>query len=122
MMFPKPTKKRKKKVVNDQKVSRLIDPAAIEAAKKPRSELSGLPTYGIGPHHWYITVGAGGPDYLWNLIQLNSAEHVKAHTGEITKEELAVIVAEREGVTVEYLMAEIRKMKGCSYGLQDNQN
>jgi len=52
------------------KLARLKDPAAIKAATKPYSELSGKRAYG-GPHH-VITVGAGGPDHPCNLIQLTT--------------------------------------------------
>ena len=112
MQFPKPGKKKKNKQQSVFKKYRLADPEAIEAARKPCSELSGLPTYGAAPHHWYITVGAGGPDHKYNLIQLTATEHIKAHAGEITKEQLAKIVAERESMPVAVLLAEIHNMRG----------
>ena len=113
MQCPKPAKRKgKNKQQNVFKRYRLVDPGAIEAARKPHSELSGLPAYGAAPHHWYITVGAGGPDHKYNLIQLTATEHIKAHAGEITKDELAKIVAEREGLPVEVLLAEIQNMRG----------
>jgi len=111
MQFPKPGK-RKGKQKSIFKKYRLVDLEAIEMARKPYSELSKLPTYGAAPHHWYITVGAGGPDHKYNLIQTTGEEHVKAHAGEITKEQISIIVAKREGMTVEVLKNEIRAMRG----------
>ena len=101
------------------KISRLVDPAAVEAAKKPYSELSGKPTYGASPHH-VISVGAGGPDHSFNLIQLTAEEHIQAHAGLISGDVLFAIIAEREegsydfpGLpTVEYIKSEIKRMRG----------
>lgn len=95
------------------KLARLKDPAAIKAATKPYSELSGKRAYG-GPHH-VITVGAGGPDHTYNLIQLTTEEHTKAHTGEIKRDLLLEIIAEREGVTVEQIKSALLKiMRGVT--------
>ncbi len=93
------------------KHKRLVDPAAVEAARKPYSEYSGLPTYGAPPHH-VISVGAGGPDHPFNMIQLTGFEHMQAHNGEISRDTLFGIIARREGVTVEHLKSEIQRMRG----------
>jgi ferredoxin len=71
-----------------------------------------MPAYGE-PHHIY-TVGSGGGDIKENLIQLSCANacHTKAHTGEISKDELLLIVAEREGKTVEQIKAINRRAMG----------
>lgn len=92
------------------KIKRIKDPAAVDAVRSPYSEISGQPTYGAGPHH-VITVGAGGPDHRYNLIQTTGIEHVDCHAGKYSKKFLFTIIAKREGKTVEFIMAEINRMR-----------
>ena len=92
------------------KVKRIKDPKAIEAVRKPYSEISGKPTYGAAPHH-VITVGSGGPDHPFNLIQTTGNEHVDCHSGKYSKDYLFGIIAEREGLTVEYIKHEVNRMR-----------
>jgi len=110
MINPVPKPACRKRISNPLKPARLIDPAAVEAARKPYSEFSGFPTYGAAVHH-VISVGAGGPDHRFNLIQLTAEEHVMAHKGLIKREQLFAIIAEREGVSAEFVRAEIRIMR-----------
>jgi len=97
LMFPKTKRKKDKK--------------AIEQARKPYSELSGKPTRGEEPHHYLITVGAGGPDHPYNLIQLTWDEHTKAHAGNISEHKLVKIVAEREGVSEKEIIETVYRLK-----------
>lgn len=87
------------------------DSKAIEQARKPYSEISGKPVYGAAPHH-VISVGAGGPDHRFNLIQTTDVEHIDIHKGLISRDFLFALIAVRENVTVEYLKAEINRMRG----------
>jgi len=111
-MIPKPKRKPKsKREPNPQKQQRIVDPEAIEAARRKLSEISGKPTNGASPHHIY-SVGAGGPDHRFNLIQTTANEHIDCHSGNYSKDFLLGIVAKREGETVEYLKTEINRMRG----------
>ena len=92
------------------KIKRVKDPVAIEAARKPRSEISGEPTYRSAPHH-IISVGSGGPDHPFNLLQTTALEHIQIHSGLYSRDELFQIVAEREGLTVEFVMSEVNRMR-----------
>ena len=80
MMVPKP--------------KRIVDKRAIKNARKDYCEYCGCRAYGE-PHH-IKTVGSGGDDVPENLIQLCGECHVKAHTGEISKDEFREIVGRRE--------------------------
>ena len=114
-MISKPKRHPKKsRPPNPLKVQRLVDPDAIEAARKPYSEISGEPTYGAAPHHIY-PVGSGGPDHRFNLIQTTGNEHIKCHNGEYDKEFLLTIVAERESVTVDYVITTINNTRRGIY-------
>jgi hypothetical protein len=92
------------------KVMRIKDPEAIKAVRKPCSEISGEPTHGAAPHH-VITVGSGGPDHPYNMIQTTGNEHIDCHSGKYSKDYLFGIIAEREGVTVEFIKSEINRMR-----------
>jgi len=92
------------------KRKRLVDPAAIEAARKPYCEVCGQSAHG-GPHH-IITVGAGGPDHKYNLIQLCGICHyAKIPSGKLTRRFLFGIVARREGATVEEVEETVCRLK-----------
>jgi hypothetical protein len=90
------------------KPQRLVDPAAIEAAKKPYCERCGAPAFGE-PHH-VVSQGSGGPDQKLNLIQLCTC-HDKAHRGLISKDELFSIIAKRERMTPEEVKDAVYAMK-----------
>ena len=92
------------------KPKRIKDPDVIDAVRSPYSEISGEPTYGAGPHH-VITVGAGGPDHRYNLIQTTGIEHVECHAGKYSKDYLFAIIAKREGKTVEFIKDAVNRMR-----------
>lgn len=76
------------------KKKRVVDRAAIQAARKPYCERCGAPAH-KEPHH-IVTVGSGGGDVRENLIQLCFECHVAAHAGQVPKSELVAIVVQRE--------------------------
>ena len=78
------------------KPKRIVDPAAVKAARRPYCEHCHKRTGG-GPHH-IITVGSGGPDHALNLLQLCGDCHTKAHSGQISKDKLWQIIGKREGI------------------------
>ena len=92
------------------KCKRLKDPKALYMAKKFYSELSGQRCYG-GPHH-IISVGAGGPDHPFNLVQLTGEEHRKAHDGNIPRQKLWEVIARREGMEVAEIQRAVNIMRG----------
>ena len=92
------------------KIKRIKDPAAIDAVRSPYSEISGEPTHGAPPHH-VITVGAGGPDHRYNLIQTTGAEHIDCHNGKYSKRYLFSVIANREGVTIPHLLKEVNRLR-----------
>jgi len=59
------------------------------------------------PHH-IKTRGAGGDDIQENQIDLCGEHHTKAHTGEIKRQTLIQIVADREGMTYDEICKKIR--------------
>lgn len=101
------------------KVKRLVDPKAIKQARKPYSELSGAQTHGAPPHHYWVTQGAGGPDHSYNLIQLTGMEHIEAQAGNIPKDILLEIVAEREGVKPEEIINTIAKIRRGEHAISE---
>lgn len=80
--------------------------AEINAVRKPYCEKCGNPATGW-PHH-IKTRGAGGKDDRRNLIQLCDCCHDLAQQYKIPRLDLVVIVARREGITVQ----EIYEMNG----------
>ena len=99
MMYPKPARVRSK--------------SAIEAARKEWCESCGRPAY-AEPHH-VVTVGAGGPDHRFNLIQLCGDDHTRAHSSDknrLTADRLLAIVAMREGMLLEDVKREINRLRG----------
>jgi 5-methylcytosine-specific restriction endonuclease McrA len=79
---------------------RVVNPKAIELARKPRCEVCGARAYGE-PHH-IITRGAGGPDIPENLIQLCWQCHYgEVPSGRLPKARLFAIIARRERKTPE---------------------
>ena len=94
------------------KISRLVDPAAVEMVKNQWCEVCGKSTYSADPHH-VVSRGAGGPDSVLNLISLCGFCHYgRVAEGKYSKDFLFGIIAEREGVTVEYIKSEIKRMRG----------
>jgi len=87
-MIPKPKRKPKsKREPNPQKQQRIVDPEAIEAARRPYCAKCGI-SRGVEHnqvHHIY-TKGAGNPDTVDNLISLCVECHAKAHAGLIPKQ------------------------------------
>lgn len=81
------------------KHKRIRDRKAIQAARKNYCEYCGAYA-DIEPHHVF-TVGAGGGDVSYNLVQLCTRCHIGVHAGKIEREELLAIVAKREGMTEE---------------------
>lgn len=112
MQLTKPKRKPKsKREPNPQKHQRLVDPSAIEEVRNEHSEISGEQAHGAPPHHIY-SVGAGGPDHRFNLIQTTGIEHIDIHAGLYSQGLLLEIVAARENETVEFIKAEINRMRG----------
>jgi len=95
-----------------EKHKRIKDKKVIKECRLDHCEKCNHPAY-AEPHHIY-TVGSGGGDIRENLIQLScsNACHTKAHSGEISKNELLLIVAKRESKTVE----EIKKINRRAMG------
>lgn len=54
----------------------------------------------LAPHHWYARGMGGGSrlDIRENLIGLCADCHRQAHTGEIDRESLLAVIAQREGL------------------------
>ena len=97
------------------KHKRIVNKKLINEMSGGICEKCGRPAHGQ-PHH-IITVGAGGPDIKENLIQLSCSNgcHIKAHSGEITRDELLFIVARRENITVEECERCIQLKRGIKY-------
>lgn len=95
-----------------EKHKRIKDKKVIKECRLDCCEKCGGAAY-AEPHHIY-TVGSGGGDIRENLIQLSCANacHTKAHTGEIPKNELLLIIAKREGKTVEQIQTINRRAMG----------
>lgn len=68
------------------KRSRIVDKGAIREARRERCEYCGG-TWGLQVHH-IKSRGSGGDDVAENLICLCEVCHTRAHSGEISKEEL----------------------------------
>lgn len=79
------------------KNKRIKNRKTIQAVRKNYCEYCGRQATGE-PHHIF-TVGSGGGDVEYNLIQLCYSCHTKTHAGHIQRDELLAIVAEREGLT-----------------------
>jgi len=94
------------------KHKRVINKKLIKEMTGGYCEHCESPAYGQ-PHH-IVTVGAGGPDIRENLIQLSCSNgcHIKAHNGEIPREELLFIVARREDITIEECERRIQLKRG----------
>lgn len=93
------------------KPRRLLDPGAVQAAKKPWCEVCGSPSRGIEPHH-ILTRGAGGPDHKYNLIQLCWECHYgRVPAGQLPPHYLFEIVARREGKTVEEIEEMVYRLR-----------
>jgi len=87
-MIPKPKRKSKsKREPNPQKQQRIVDPEAIEAARRDYCVFCGY-TGGKRSVHHIRTKGAGHDDTPDNLICLCISCHSKAHSGQIPKKEL----------------------------------
>lgn len=85
-------------ILEVQKKIRIKDGISFAQVKKPYCEYCGVPT-SEEPHH-VESRGSGGPDIKENGIQLCITCHTKAHTGEIKKPVLFLIIAKREKVDV----------------------
>lgn len=92
------------------KPKRIRDKQAVYMAQKWKCEKCHKRAYG-GPHH-IISVGSGGPDHPWNLIQLCGSCHTKAHTAEILRGELWDIVAKRENMETDDIKGKVNSMRG----------
>ena len=84
--FPKPRKKK------GNKRSRVIDPLAIEAARKPYCQHCGITGCWISVHH-IVYRSQGGGDVPENLISLcdgpgSNQCHGQAHAKKLTKDDL----------------------------------
>ena len=92
------------------KHKRIKDRRAIKAARKNFCERCGRYA-GIEPHHIF-TVGSGGGDVSYNLVQLCTCCHIGAHSGNVQRDELLAIVAEREGMSADEVYRLNRKAMG----------
>lgn len=92
------------------KHKRIKDRKAIKAARKNFCERCGCYA-GIEPHHIF-TVGSGGGDVSYNLVQLCTCCHIGAHSGNIQRDELLAIVAEREGMSADEVYRLNRRAMG----------
>ena len=68
------------------KLKRIKDPEAVNSARLPHCEYCGRT--GIMQVHHIKSKGSGGNDTHDNLISLCIFCHAKAHTGEISREQL----------------------------------
>ncbi len=69
----------------------------MKSLRKDYCEVCGGRAYG-GVHH-VISKGSGGPDHVYNGIQLCQSCHIfEAHGGHLSKRFLFAIIAKREGV------------------------
>ena len=112
-MFPKPTKPHKPLDTSGlpfPKPRRVKNKATIERTRKRSCELCGS-IKGLQIHHVF-TKGSGAGDTQENLVCLCVGCHTQVHNGEIARDDLLDIVAERERKTVE----EIRRIVGKSMG------
>ncbi len=92
------------------KPSRVKSPKTIERTRKKSCEVCGS-IKGLQVHHVF-TKGAGAGDLSENLVCLCVDCHAEAHSGQIAKDDLLDVVAEREGKSVE----EIRRIIGMAMG------
>ena len=92
------------------KHKRIKNRKTIQAVRKNYCEYCGGRATGE-PHHMF-TVGSGGGDVEYNLIQLCTCCHVAVHAGHIERDELLSIVAEREGLTVDEVYRLNRRAMG----------
>lgn len=98
-------------------MKRKRDYKTINACRLPFCELCGGPA-DIEPHHIF-TRGAGGRDIQENLIQLCTRCHIMFHNGDIPRDVLLGIVADREHHTVDYIYAFNRRAMGYNVELPE---
>ncbi len=92
------------------KHKRIKSRKTIQAVRKSYCEYCGRQATGE-PHHIF-TVGSGGGDVKYNLIQLCTCCHVAVHAGNIQRDDLLTIVAEREGLSVDEVYRLNRRAMG----------
>ena len=92
------------------KHKRIKSRKTIQAVRKTYCEYCGRRATGE-PHHMF-TVGSGGGDVVYNLIQLCPDCHVAVHAGHIEREDLLAIVAEREGMSTDEVYRLNRRAMG----------
>ena len=71
------------------------------------------------PHHFLARgMGGGGQiDVRWNLVALGSSKdfccpcHTKIHAAEISREQVLAVIATREGVTPQQIVAELNRLR-----------
>jgi hypothetical protein len=93
---------------------RLVDPAAIAVVRSTICTKCGRPAEGQ-PHH-IIKVGNGGPDHVYNLIQLCHWDcHVPAHDlnppEDLKADNFFRLVALREGVDLKTVVDTVMELK-----------
>ncbi len=99
MIYPKPGRVKNKKVGAQ--------------ARLPYCELCGQKAHGL-PHH-IESVGSGGPDHIYNQVQLCwGCHYVKIPGGTITKRQLFYVVAAREGVSIRTVLSTVKKLKNAA--------
>lgn len=93
------------------KIKRLESGEAIEFCRKSTCEVCGKKAHGR-PHH-IVTVGAGGPDHKYNLIQLCfDCHYSRIPAGKLSKTELFSRVAVRERATAAAIIAVVEQIMG----------
>jgi 5-methylcytosine-specific restriction endonuclease McrA len=112
LAFPKPSKHKPldTSMLPFPKTRRVKSQKTIDKTRKKACEACGS-IKGLQTHHVF-TRGSGAPDIEVNLVTLCVACHAKAHNGQIGRDDLLDVVAEREGKSVE----EIRKIIGQAMG------
>lgn len=91
------------RVINEALLARFRQAYRCEWCRK-------LTLSGCDPHHIFSR-GAGRLDVAINLISLCRVCHGLVHAGEITREDLLAIVATREGVSQDWIVTEIYRLR-----------
>jgi hypothetical protein len=69
---------------------------------------------GCDPHHAIVKRGLGGGsrlDHKLNLVALDRSCHNDVHAGVLTKYDMAAIIAQREGVTQDFVFSECERLR-----------
>ena len=93
------------------KPKRLVDPCAIEKLRTDYPVCEYCRSKPAEAIHHIVTRGSGGPDLRENLVSLCQFHHGQAHSGQIRKDSLQQMVADREGISYSEVQKRVRRAR-----------